>query len=749
MRTLAYFPQDKIWNVGQMSTKALVRQKGVLIDNKGNFIDQRIKEIKIKISSLGSSKVDKGIKAKLKQELIELLENSKTLIDLSGTILLFFEAPDRDLWNLLKPILSHDRTEIEYPYVDKTQNEGLVTKKVVVRGWPACIFCSAKDESDWTGWPEVMSRFIITSPNMNQTKYLESNMLIAQTQSLPRLVQENIIISASDEELARQYMLHLLREIQDFSRSVDQGSDDNEVPIWIPYGNILGEVLRSEKGTDNRVTKRLFAFIKIIAISKAKLRQKLIYAQDEYVIASLEDLTEALYITQNISGIPAYKLKFYREMFLELFRSKEKVDTSADKTKSESIIAVTVKQLSDYYREKSGRAISAENIRKKFLNELLNHDYIGSVESVLDRRQNIYYPLVELDDNVEDENQDNNEDGAKIKNLKNSGKFRNFSQYSRITSPKNCRSIPENWLIFEILGLAKYGIDLDSFSGCIADELNNNNNLKLLDKDGNRLTIKEFTIEYEKDTSLIPYFRKGKVNTFCNKSYGYIIYLGEDWQEGYKKLRNQDIFLKFRKFDEQYNQRQKRSQDYDYIRHAWILEALREIKTARKLGIDLINFHANINGMFYGEKRKIVLDNMIKSLREIVGQAKKYKVEVMLENVPLSKGVHSVSEFKYIIDNVDSLLVHLDIPHAFTSGGMDSVIDYINTFGDKIIHIHWHDNHGQKDEHLPVGEGLINHQTAVKTLKDIGYDRTITLEVFTNSNDAKSSADKLKTMWSA
>ena len=44
--------------------------------------------------------------------------------------------------------------EIEFPYVDKTQNEGLVTKKVVVRGWPACIFCSAKDESDWTGWPE-------------------------------------------------------------------------------------------------------------------------------------------------------------------------------------------------------------------------------------------------------------------------------------------------------------------------------------------------------------------------------------------------------------------------------------------------------------------------------------------------------------------------------------------------------------------------------------------------------------------
>lgn len=188
--------------------------------------------------------------------------------------------------------------------------------------------------------------------------------------------------------------------------------------------------------------------------------------------------------------------------------------------------------------------------------------------------------------------------------------------------------------------------------------------------------------------------------------------------------------------------------DYDYIRHAWIDEAIREIKIARKLGIDVINFHANVNGMFYGEKRKIVLENLIKSLREIVSHAKGFNVDVMLENTPVSNGIHNVDEFKYIIDNVATLFVHLDIPHAFTSGGMKSVIDYINTFRDKIIHIHWHDNHGQKDEHLPIGEGCIDHQKAIKALKDIGYDRTITLEVFTNSNDAKSSADQLRTIWS-
>lgn len=187
--------------------------------------------------------------------------------------------------------------------------------------------------------------------------------------------------------------------------------------------------------------------------------------------------------------------------------------------------------------------------------------------------------------------------------------------------------------------------------------------------------------------------------------------------------------------------------DYEYIRQAWILEAMREIRTARKLGIDLINVHANLNGMFYAEKRQVLLDNMIKSLQKLTKYAERFNIKVMLENVPLSNGIHSVNEFKYIVDNVDSLLVHLDIPHAFTSGGMKSILDYISIFNDRIIHIHWHDNHGTKDEHLAIGEGWIDHHTVVKALKDIYFDRTITLEVFTSTNDAKLSANRLRSMF--
>jgi sugar phosphate isomerase/epimerase len=188
--------------------------------------------------------------------------------------------------------------------------------------------------------------------------------------------------------------------------------------------------------------------------------------------------------------------------------------------------------------------------------------------------------------------------------------------------------------------------------------------------------------------------------------------------------------------------------DYEYIRQAWILESMRNIRTATQLGIGLINFHTHLNGaMFTGEKRKILLDNWIKSLREIVRYADSHKIRVMLENVPVSKGIHKLEEFKYLIENVDGVFVHLDIPHAFTSGGMQAVIEYIHVFGNKISHIHWHDNNGTRDEHLPVGLGLIDHQRVVKELKSMNYDRTITLEVFTSTADAKSSANALKNLW--
>jgi hypothetical protein len=111
-------------------------------------------------------------------------------------------------------------------------------------------------------------------------------------------------------------VLYLKQQIQNLlsiSTSVTKSSSDNNNPVWVPYAEILSEVLPADKGTDTRYTKRIFSFLQIIPLAKAHLRAKLIFGPETLVIAAIEDLGEVLHITQNASGMPAYKLKFFKE----------------------------------------------------------------------------------------------------------------------------------------------------------------------------------------------------------------------------------------------------------------------------------------------------------------------------------------------------------------------------------------------------------------------------------------------------
>jgi hypothetical protein len=173
---LKFFPTQDLWLIGSISPKALIRQHGILVDKENKSLGDKEKELKKQIKQCGNSKNLASQKVELEDELDKLYQRAKWLINLQGKILIFLEAPHPDVWNIIKPILSHDTWEIEHPYVDAD----LKTKNVVTRGWPVCIFCSAKDESKWDIWPEIQSRFLITSPNMSPEKYLESNILTFQ-----------------------------------------------------------------------------------------------------------------------------------------------------------------------------------------------------------------------------------------------------------------------------------------------------------------------------------------------------------------------------------------------------------------------------------------------------------------------------------------------------------------------------------------------------------------------------------------
>ncbi len=72
------------------------------------------------------------------------------------------------------PLLSHDKYEVEYEFVDTSQHSGIKTKTNVLRGWPAVIFAQAIDYSRYQRWPEIQRRFIITNPKMKVEKYVDA-----------------------------------------------------------------------------------------------------------------------------------------------------------------------------------------------------------------------------------------------------------------------------------------------------------------------------------------------------------------------------------------------------------------------------------------------------------------------------------------------------------------------------------------------------------------------------------------------
>jgi len=177
--------------------------------------------------------------------------------------------------------------------------------------------------------------------------------------------------------------------------------------------------------------------------------------------------------------------------------------------------------------------------------------------------------------------------------------------------------------------------------------------------------------------------------------------------------------------------------DYEPVRRGWIEESKKMIRLCKELEIKLLNFHAFCIGSYSSDKKgkKIVLNNFVKSLKELVEYGKKYNVEIMLENMPERHDIIELKDFKYIIDRVQNLKVHLDIGHAYIYDGMKGVENYIKKFKNKIVHVHIHDNHGQCDEHLPLGAGSIDYKKVIKLLKKIKYNKTITFEVFSKDLD--------------
>ena len=160
------------------------------------------------------------------------------------------------------------------------------------------------------------------------------------------------------------------------------------------------------------------------------------------------------------------------------------------------------------------------------------------------------------------------------------------------------------------------------------------------------------------------------------------------------------------------------------IRNACLKELERCAKIFSTLGSGVMNIHPSY--FCPPAMRNNIVDLNVEALKPITEMTASYGLTLVLENfkAPFDR----VSTIKMMMDEVPGLALHLDFGHA--NFGQDNHYVFCKKLGRDIRHVHFSDNRGRDDNHMPLGVGNINWHNAVKSLKAIGYDDTITLEVF-------------------
>lgn len=190
----------------------------------------------------------------------------------------------------------------------------------------------------------------------------------------------------------------------------------------------------------------------------------------------------------------------------------------------------------------------------------------------------------------------------------------------------------------------------------------------------------------------------------------------------------------------------------DSLRETSLDEVLRSLEVAadlRPLKVVLHPSHIGGLNVFVMDQAK---ERARRSLETTVKRADQLGLSLCVENMfPRSNFLIEPEDFAPILESLPSLKLTLDTGHAhIESKGSKRTLAFIKRLGHRIGHIHANDNFGKEDNHLPIGVGNIDFPKLTKGLKEIGYDGTITLEVFSRDRDfLKMSRDKLAAMFAS
>ena len=168
------------------------------------------------------------------------------------------------------------------------------------------------------------------------------------------------------------------------------------------------------------------------------------------------------------------------------------------------------------------------------------------------------------------------------------------------------------------------------------------------------------------------------------------------------------------------------------LRRASVTEMLLSLNVAAEFGAKKVVLHPSMASGMGAFVVATVKGYAFDFLSEMVVGARQFGLTICLENMfPRNLLGVEPDDFEEIFRAFPSLKLTLDTGHANIADPQGKrMLRLVERFGKRLGHLHFSDNKGKRDDHLAIGEGNVNFPELVRSLKALGYDDTLTLEVF-------------------
>lgn len=158
----------------------------------------------------------------------------------------------------------------------------------------------------------------------------------------------------------------------------------------------------------------------------------------------------------------------------------------------------------------------------------------------------------------------------------------------------------------------------------------------------------------------------------------------------------------------------------------------REIAFCAAIGSSLLVLHRETLGLYDHSSRPDFPE-----IKRLVEEAREGGVQLALENSrdsfwALDRALDEIGD-----DPAKTNLgICIDLGHAHLSqdAGRQPVRNYLERYRGQLVHLHLHDNLGEKDDHRLLGEGSIDWPDVLRTLAAIGYQGPAVLELHSKGN---------------